>query len=562
MMPLPPPMSWTMPVQAYPMTMPMVPLPATLPPPMTFNPPSVPTYLTPSIPGWAYQAQWQPSWNQGAMDNPSLERGKALGIKAINEVAPPAKKWVNKLKDLFKTRQAVTYALHIRTFGAEDKNKDGVIDPDAGESGTFISAIKRLPELKALGVNNIHLLPILPVGELERLGEPDSPGSVYAPKHYDRLNDEYRDPRYKLSTLQQAQVFVKAAHKLGIHVMVDIPSCASVDLANERPDLVLKDNKGQPLTPTNWVDIRMFVKDTPALREYYQRFFDMMDKVGVDGYRADIARARSMEFWRFFIGQQPDKAWLAETYTEEDASPMKNIPRDKPEMLLENGFDAIYGQFHIFHSMNAVQYQRYLIENQALLSRVGTDKTIIGSFLTHDDPPTMEQGGAIYCKLISGLMATQPDTNPYILDGFTTGYDKHYDIFNWRPRPKGKHPDIGRFLKGMLDVRSSHEYAPVLTVGSYFPLSVNQNKRDPKIIAFLRQFGNKTLLVVANKDVNVAHQGTVEIPGLKSEQKLKNLAPHYGESSLFQANPNQLDIKYLGPGRFYLFDVDLPKYKT
>lgn len=514
-------------------------------------------YRTPATGCWT---QPSPSHSPSASYFPQSWNPMPYYSKPVVPISPIVAPGMQKgrLKTLFHQRQAVTYALHLRTFAAKDKNRDGKIDPILGENGNFLRAIPLLPQLKALGVNNIHLLPITPVGLQDRLGDFGSPGSVYAPKALDRLNEEYDEPGNRLSVVQEAKMFVDAAHRLGIHVMVDIPSCASLDLADERPDLLARDAQGNALTPTNWIDIRMFVKDSPALREYYQRFFSLMiDKLGVDGFRADIARARTMDFWHHFISKYPDKAWLAETYTEEDASPMKNLPRDVPEDLLKAGFDSIYGQFHIFHDMDATQYMHYLQQNQAMLQRVGPHKSIIGSFLTHDDPSTMEQGGALYCKLISGLMATQPDTNPYILDGFTTGYREHFDIFNWRPRPTGHHNDIGQVLQGMLALRQSKSYGPILTKGGFTPLSVKQRKHNPKIIAFLRHYGGRTLLVVANKDVNASHQGTIEIPGLNPHQKLRNLAPSYGEPSTFAVSPGQLQVN-LARGRFYLFELASP----
>ncbi len=531
------------------------------------------SYGYPSQPNssYPYPAQPQIIGNPGpympSVSYPVMQRP----LMPVKQIAPvqfytPQPVWQNRLKELFFKRQAITYALHLRTFAAEDKNGDGKIDPLLGENGNFLRAIKLLPELKALGVNNIHLLPINPVGKIDRLGEYGSPGSVYAPEAYDKLNEEYDEPNNGLTVEQEAKMFVDAAHKLGIHVMVDIPSCASVDLANARPDLMARDASGKLLTPTNWIDIRMFVQDSPALREYYQRFFDLMiDRVGVDGFRADVARARTMDFWKHFIGKYPDKAWLAESYTEEDASPMQNIPRDVPGDLLRAGFDAIYGQFHIFHDFDANQYIQYLKDNRTLLQQVGPQKSIIGSFWTHDDPSVMDQGGALYCKLIAGLMATQPDTNPYIMDGFLTGHRKHFDIFNYRMRPGGTNPDIGIFLQKVLALRQSPQYGPVLSYGKFIPLQVSQNPDDPRVIAFMRQLGNKTLLVVANKDVNAAHNARIEIPGLQADQKLVNLAPPYGDenplvkntSSRFVVYPNQLEAN-LACGRFYLFELDLP----
>jgi glycosidase len=476
---------------------------------------------------------------------------------AINPAPQTPLRWHNDLKDMFHKNQAVIYALNIRTFGAEDRNGDGRISPRLMENGTFLSAAKHLDQLVALGINTIHVLPINPIGKQKRLG---AGGSLYAPSDYTQLNPEFDTPNNNLDVLQEARIFVNECHKRGIHVMVDVPSCASIDLAKSRPDLILKDHNGKPLTPTNWIDIVMFKSDK-ALQDYYEGFFDLMaNKVGVDGFRVDVARARPLAFWQHFIGKYPNKAWLAESYCQEDQSPLKNLPRDIPEDLLRVGFDSFYGQFHIFHSMgNAKEYMDYLLSNRAMFQRAskngGNDKSAIGSFLHHDDVSLMEHGGVPMCLLVSGLMTTQPWTNPYMLDGFTTGYTHDFDIFNFVPQHKGYHPEIGLFLKHMLAKRQ--EYGPVLTQGAFIPIPVKNVGPNNQIIAFARQAAGKTLLIVANKDINARQTGTLQIPGLNPTQPMKNLVPSYGRPSDFKPGFGQLSVD-LGPGRFHMFEINTP----
>lgn len=467
--------------------------------------------------------------------------------------------WRNDLKQMFHKNQAIVYALNIRTFGAFDKNRDGRISPMLGENGTFLSAVKNLDQLVALGVNTVHVLPINPIGQTRRLG---AAGSLYAPSDYHAINPEFDTPGNNTNVVQEARQFVEECHKRNIHVMVDVPSCASEDLARSRPDLILKDQNGNKLTPTNWVDIVMF-KNDDALRQYFEGFFDLMaNQVGVDGFRVDVARARPPEFWQHFTNKYKDKAWLAETYCEEDQSPLKNLPRDIPEALLKSGFDSMYGQFHIFHSMrNAKEYMDYMLSNRAMFQRAstqgGNDKSFIGSFLTHDDPSLMEHGGAPMCILASGLMTTQPWTNPYILDGFTTGYTGDFDIFSFVPQHKGTHPEIGLFMKNMINLRNSPQYGPALTQGAFIPIPVNSEDPNNQVIAFARQANGKTLLVVANKDINAYSKATLAIPGMVPFHPLNNLAPSYGRPSEFRAEMNKLKVD-LGPARFHVFEINTP----
>ena len=99
---------------------------------------------------------------------------------------------------------------------------------------------------------------------------------------------------------------------------------------------------------------------------------------------------------------------------------------------------------------------------------------------------------------------------------------------------------------------------PALRTGRFIPLKVHQNHRDPKVIAFVRQYKDRSLLVIANKDLNTRQKVTIEVPGLSADQKLANLAPSYGKAAEFTISAGQLRVDQLGPGKFYLFDVDLP----
>lgn len=487
--------------------------------------------------------------------------GNSAPLLPLDALGPVARGAVffNPLKRLFHNNEAVIYALNIRTFGAQDINGDGEISPELRENGTFLSSIRRLDELKALGVNAIHLLPITPVGQSLRLGEA---GSLYAPADYTSINPEFDTPGNPTDVVQEARAFVEEAHKRGIYVMIDIPSCASMDLVNSRPDLIAKNPDGSFKTPGNWVDIRM-LENGPALQAYYDEFFDLMvNELNVDGFRADVARARPIEFWKHFIDKYPDKAWLAESYVQEDSSPMEHIPRDIPWELLKH-FDAIYGQFHIFPGMqDAMAYLDYLQEGGEKLREAsqtgnGMPKSFIGSFLTHDDHSLMSKGGPTMNMLAAGLMATQPYTNPYILDGFTTGYEGLFDIFNWSlpPTERGKHPEIGLFLRRMLDIRKA--YGDVLTTGSFTPIDVEQDRDS--IIAFTRHANGHTLLVVANKDVNSEQTGELVLPaGVHLPTQLVDLAPPYGQpSDIVPVHTTDKDLMRLrlGPGRFHLFEL-------
>lgn len=520
--------------------------------------------------------------NQAVMNAPAVQ--KATPVK---EVKAPEKPYKNDLRDLFLTNNAKILAIIPRTFNAKDKDGNEIIQGNE-EHGTLKNAVDRLDEVKAEGFNTLHVLPINPPGASNAMG---TAGSVYAPADMLKIDPVLLDKNDSRSDREQFKSFVDECHKRGLRVMVDMPSCASYDLYNAKPELMAHERNGLAKTPQGWFDIRMFQpwEDegirtlNPELLEYHRKFVDMMIDSGVDGIRADVARAKPVEFWDIIIPysrkRDPEFAWLAETYTYEDASPQANMPYDRPEDSLRAGFDAYYGQYHIFNEWStASQLHDYVIDNLNMSYRVEKGKSLIGSFATHDDISPMFHGGEVYCNLTSGLEVTLPMMNPYFVDGFQSGdwYNYDYrgksspetmtdnhdltvhqgklDIFNLSRKPGGDKPQIGKFMTECFKLRDN--YNDVLTRGSYIVLDKKKDKLD-QVIAFARHRQGRTLLVIANKNVNRDVACKVEVPSLKADQKLVNLLPSYGKESQFQVSQGEVSVN-LGPGRIHVFEIDTP----
>ena len=495
----------------------------------------------------------------------------------------------NDLRTKFKNNDATIMGIIIRNFGAEDKTGNQLLRK-GDIRGNFNNAVNRLDELKNLGINTLHVLPVNPPGKQNAFG---TAGSLYAPADFLKIDPALDDPNDSKDVKEEFRHFIDECHKRGISVMLDLPSCASFDLYNERPELMAHEKDGTPKTPGGWNDIRMFNpwKDETKrelnqdLLKMHYDFVDMCIDLGVDGIRSDVARTKPTEFWDNIITysrkRDPEFAWLAESYTYEDASSQPNMNYDRPQDSLNAGFDSYYGQYHIFHEwLKAKDLTDYVRENIDMSQELEPGKSLIGSFGTHDDVSIMNHGGVTYTNLVSGLQATLPMLNPYYFDGYQTGDYYEYDfknqidketdtdseectvhhgkpdIFNFSRPLKGDHPEIGDFMKNTLSVRNNPKYHDILTKGSFIPLKVDNNKND-QIIAFARHLNGKTLVVIANRDVNSRQEGTIQIPGLKETQKLKNLFNSYGENSTLQADNGKINAD-LGTGRIHLFEIDTP----
>ncbi len=110
---------------------------------------------------------------------------------------PKAFDWGDNNFHMVTGNELVIYEMHIGTFNVKEK----------GHPGTFDNAIEKFPYLKKLGINAIEVMPIM-----------EFPGDFswgYNPSHPFAVESIYGGP-------DGFKQFVKAAHKHGIAIIVDI----------------------------------------------------------------------------------------------------------------------------------------------------------------------------------------------------------------------------------------------------------------------------------------------------------------------------------------------------
>ncbi|MBR2068475.1 MAG: hypothetical protein IJ877_01810 [Candidatus Gastranaerophilales bacterium] len=570
-------------------------------------------------------------WSPLLVKSILAQNKQILPANGIVNVNTPASNRVqgyhNDLKDMLTHNKANILAVIPRIMNAQDKDGNELIQGDE-VSGNFVNAVARLDEIKDLGFNCQHVLPIHPPGKIHAMG---TAGSLYAPLDFLTLDPELVDenPPYEARkrieelyeqktgkkllkmdkndpevAFAQCKYYVDECHKRGIKLMLDLPSCASVDFARMHPEMMAVGADGREKVPQGWQDIRMlrpFENEktrelNKSVLDLHKKYVDMAIDLGFDGIRADVGRAKPVEFWNVIINyshaKDPQFAWLAETYTHEDASPQLNMPYDRPQELLEVGFDSYYGQYHIYNDWTtAQQLYDYVKENIDMNNEIKSPKSLIGSFATHDDVSPMLYGGAPWVMYTTVLQTMLPQVNPYMTDGVQTGdfyifpydhalvrdseTDNHectvhtgrMDIFNKSRKPGGSFPQIAEVVKSAFSLRNNNynevnkdtpyklqmtNPQDVLTKGSFIILPTN----NPEIVAFARHKDGKTLLFIGNRNVNKAVGGTIEIPGLKDSQKFHNLIPAYGEECKFQNNQNGSINVELGKSRACVFEID------
>ncbi len=456
--------------------------------------------------------------------------------------------WHNDLRSLFLDNKAVIMEVNIRSFNAQDINGDGFIQEKMGERrGTFINAIDRLDELKNLGVNTIHMLPITSVGKLKALG---TAGSLYAAASFDTLNEDLYDKNSKLTLEQQAKLFISEAHKRGIRVIADIPACGSYDLYLQRPDLFVSNPSGEPVVPADWTDVRLLSTGTEDkidsnVYSLYKDFVKYMMSLGVDGIRADVAHCKTAAFWKELISYSKDKdpefMWLAESSEAwHDAISPYGVFTSY-DKLLEAGFDGYYGSFfNIKDWKNAKDLYKQVSQTLDATKKFQDKKSVIGSFTTHDEVSPILLKGKELSDMIIWLNATLP-INSYFVDGFQTGDDYLYqkgnkladetttdddlyfthrgkiDIFNFSRKPGGNNTEIRNdFLLGN-NVKKS--VVPVLNEAKFTPLKTN----NQKVFAYSFENNIKKVLTIGNLDFENPIKVSVKVP--KFNPKRQNVLP-------------------------------------
>jgi pullulanase/glycogen debranching enzyme len=170
---------------------------------------------------------------------------------------------------------------------------------DFSPTGDFRGVIGGLDRIAAAGADVLWLMPIHPIGELNRKG---TLGSPYAAR-------DYRGFEPSFGTGDDFRALVDAAHARGMKLILDfVPDHTSPDhpWVREHPDWYFKNDRGEPSVPrdaqgrlTDWTDVVQLDFGNPAVRrEMIATMRWWLQEFGIDGYRVDVAGFLPLDFWR------------------------------------------------------------------------------------------------------------------------------------------------------------------------------------------------------------------------------------------------------------------------
>jgi 1,4-alpha-glucan branching enzyme len=230
--------------------------------------------------------------------------------------------------------------------------------------GTFAALQADLPRIKELGVDILWLMPIHPIGEVNRKGGTNqnnylakpgsgSLGSPYSVQDYTAVNPD-------MGTLEDLRSLVREAHRLGMRVILDwVANHTAFDSrwTREHPQFFLRDSLGnlQPPLGTDWWDVTQLDWEKGRENGLYMAMKDAMAfwlrEADIDGYRCDVAEKVPVDFWEEVRVElekiKPDVFMLAEA----------EVPEHH-----RRAFDMSYG-WHAHHLFNEVARLEYPVDS-------------------------------------------------------------------------------------------------------------------------------------------------------------------------------------------------------
>lgn len=192
-------------------------------------------------------------------------------------------------------RGKIIYSVYLRNHTAE---------------GTFRAFEDDLDRIKALGTDIIWLLPIHPIGQLNKKGELGCPYSI---SDYRGINPEY-------GTLDDFKHLVDEIHSREMLCIIDVVynhTSHDSKLRSEHPEYFFKKEDGSfGNRYGDWTDVIDLDYCNKDLWRYQIDTLKTWAEI-VDGFRCDVASCVPAEFWEQAVKEvaqvNPNAIWLAES---------------------------------------------------------------------------------------------------------------------------------------------------------------------------------------------------------------------------------------------------------
>ena len=385
-----------------------------------------------------------------------------------------------------------------------------------GQSATWDDCIARLDEVAALGFDVVYLVPIHPIGKINRKGRdnavtatPGDPGSPYAIADHHAVDPD-------LGTLDGFRRFVRAAAALGLEIALDFAVQCAPDHPwvkehkswfRFRPDGTIKFAENPPKKYEDIVNVEFYNPDRDGLwAELRDTVLFWVDQ-GVRIFRVDNPHTKPVPFWEWMIREVkarcPEALFLAEAFT-------------RPKMmraLAKAGFTQSYSYFTWRNTKG--ELIEYLTE---LTQGPGKDYFQPNFFTNTPDilPPFLVEGGRPAFRIRLALAGTLSPVYG-IYNGFELcenaaipGREEYihsekyeYKVWHW-DRPGNIKRDVAVLNRFRRDNPALHE----LTNLHFLDCP------DPNTLAYAKVTADRRniVVIVINLDPQGVHGGEITLP--------------------------------------------------
>jgi glycosidase len=325
------------------------------------------------------------------------------------------------------SQNAVVYEVNVRQYS---------------DKGDFNTVTQNIPRLKNLGVDVLWIMPVHPIGKMNRKG---TMGSYYSVQDYRAIDSSY-------GTANDFRTLVQAAHKYGMKVLIDwVANHTAWDHAwiKQHPDWYVQNEKGEIQTQYDWTDVAKLNYANPAMRnamtsdmEYWVREFD------IDGFRCDVAFLVPQYFWeqnRAKLERIKPLFMLAEMEWNADIT-------KTPYAYFKTAFDASYGWNFMGVTQDMAKKKKTLSDFRKEMKEnyVKFPKTMLKLFFitNHDENSwngTVNEKYGDDWKLYSALCYTLPQSLPLIYTGEEAGLNRRLQFFEKDPITAIEWKDTSRY---------------------------------------------------------------------------------------------------------------------
>jgi starch synthase (maltosyl-transferring) len=434
-------------------------------------------------------------------------------IRELVTKAEPRRIWVDRRRALY----GAWYEFFPRSEGAAP-DADGIV-----RSGTFRTAMERLPAVAEMGFDVVYLPPIHPIGKVNRKGPnspefpggkphdigPDDPGSPWAIGSAEGGHDAVHP---ELGTLEDFDAFVARAGELGMEVALDLALQCAPDhpWATEHPEwfttrvdgtIAYAENppkKYQDIYPLN------FDNDPEGLYQEVLRVVRHWTSHGVRIFRVDNPHTKPLMFWERLIAEvkstEPDVLWLAEAFT-------------RPAMMHELariGFTQSYTYFTWRTGKQELQeYAEELVEASDYMRPnffVNTPD-ILHASLQYGGPPVFKIR-AVLAALLAPSYGVYAGYELYEHVAVKPGSEEYQNSEKYVYRPRDwSQPErtLTPYLTMLNRVRREHPSMQWIRNTTFHEVD------SPDVLAWSKKTGDDVVLVVVNLDPHGAREATVHL---------------------------------------------------